>query len=406
MNTNENFRNDFPLLKNNPNLIYLDSVSTTLVPNEAILASKKFLSEITASSRRGAHRLTVKGGQIVEKAREKLAVFLNTDPSLLSFQKSIASAITSLAFGYDWKGHAKERIAVLMSEENSILVPLMRAAEIMGLHLDIIEVDNSGRASIESAKQKISQKTGLVAASNVIIGTGAHNPITELADLAHEAGALLISDISRMTGFQIADLSNPEFDIALFSGNLGLMSPPSLAIQWSNPEVSQSLNPGIIGSSSVSDVTTTSYQIALYPDKFESGILNIPAIAGLIESISYLNKKKELGVYEHLSLISEYLHKRLIELNNITLYSPEDDRNMTIFGLNILTSDDTINCHDVALFLDDQDIAVRSGLLCAHPFVRTLCQDGIIQLSLHFYNTREDIDHLLEALETIANELI
>ncbi len=400
-----NIRTDFPILKNNPELVYLDSASTTLVPEKVISASAKFLSEIAVVSRRGAHHLAVEGGQIVERAREKLASFLNTEPALLSFQKSISSAIASLALGYDWNGKKRERIAVLMSEENSILVTLMRISEIMGLAIDLIEVDGSGSASIESAKDIISQKTGLVAASAVVVGTGAHNPLFDLAAITHEAGALLVCDASRMIGFQPVSISDLSCDIALFSGNLGLMSPPGLTIQWTNEEASQSLLPGIVGSSSVSDVTATSFQIALYPDKFESGTLNIPAIAGLIESIDYLSKMQNSGAYEHLSSISKYLYERLRGLDNIKLYSPENGKNLTIFGLNIQTTDDTINCHDVALFLDDLEIATRSGLLCAHPFVRTLSQDGIIQLSLHIYNTRDDIDHFIEAIETIANEL-
>ena len=153
-------KQDFVIFEQNPDLVYLDSASTTLVPKPAVAATSSFLNSVIASTRRGAHRLAVRGGAIVEDVRESLAQFLNTEKSQISFQKSIPSAIASLIYGYDWKTMNKTKIVVAQSEENSVLVAILRVAEVLGLTVETVPIDVDGVLPLEILETSVDDETG------------------------------------------------------------------------------------------------------------------------------------------------------------------------------------------------------------------------------------------------------
>ena len=395
-------KQDFVIFEQNPDLVYLDSASTTLVPKPAVAATSSFLNSVIASTRRGAHRLAVRGGAIVEDVRESLAQFLNTEKSQISFQKSIPSAIASLIYGYDWKTMNKTKIVVAQSEENSVLVAILRAAEVLGLTVETVPINVDGVLSLEILETSIDDETGFVAVGHVTPGFGLYNPIKKVAKIAHKTDALLLTDTTRSTGFDNSIISLGS-DILVFSGNVGLMGPPGLALQWIEKSLGEKFRPGILGGSAVSDVQEGSFEPALQPDKFEPGYLNVPAVAGLGASLEYLTNLYQDGFHIHLKTLSKYMHKRLTELPSIVIYGKPSEKS-TIFGFNL--NPEIVNCHDIALFLDESNVAVRSGLICAHPSVQAMADEGIIQASLHAYNSIKDIDHLVETLATIADQLL
>ena len=397
-------RSDFALLEKNPELVYLDSVSTTLVPKIAIETVTDFLHNTVVSTRRGAHSLATKGSSIVERTRKTVSDFLDTEASQISFQKSISSSIASFAFGYDWRDNERDTIVVAESEEHSVLVTLQRVAQILNLRIKPIPIDKSGTLEIESLQNLIDRKTGIVALGTTTVGWGRTNPVKAVSQIAHDKGAIVLSDMSRSIAFDTNPLEKNEVDLAVFSGNIGLMGPPGLDIQWISQSLGTEHIPGILGGSSVANVESTEFEVALMPDKFESGIINVPAIAGLDTAINYLEKLRGKSMLEHISHLSRHLQKRLSEVSEIANYTTPDE-NTTVFGFNLGKEGD-ISCHDIALFLDELDIAVRSGLLCAHPLVKQASPEGIIQVSLHAYNTVNDIDRLVDNLQTIAKDLV
>lgn len=395
-------KGDFAIFDQNPELVYLDSASTTLVPKPAVAATTSFLNSIVVSTRRGAHSLAVKGGAIVEDVRKSLAQSLNTEKSQISFQKSISSAIGSLVYGYDWKTKNKNKIIIAQSEENSVLVAILRAAEVLGLTVEIVPIDTNGVLSLEVLKTLVDDDTGIVAVGHVTPGFGLYNPIKKVAEIVHKTDALLLTDTTRSAGFDNS-ITSLGSDILVFLANVGLMGPPGLALQWIDKSLGEKFRPGILGGSAVSDVQKGSFEPALQPDKFEPGYLNVPAIAGLGASLEYLTNLYSHGFHTHLKTLSKYMYKRLAELPDIVIYGKPNERT-TVFGFNL--SPDVVNCHDIALFLDESNIAVRSGLICAHPLVQAVADEGIIQASLHAYNSIADIDHLMNTLATISNQLL
>ena len=395
-------KQDFEIYTKNPDLVYLDSASTTLVPKTAVAATADFLNHVVVSTRRGAHSLAVKGGAIVEDVRGSLAQFLNTEKSQISFQKSVPSAVASLVYGYDWKTTDKNKIIIAQSEENSVLVSILRAAEVLGLSVEIIPIDSDGVMSLDALDTATDDETGIVAVGHVTPGLGLFNPIRKVSKIVHEKDALLLTDATRSVGFD-ASISSLGSDILIFSANVSFMGPPGLAIQWIDKPLGERFRPGILGGSAVSDVRTSSFEPALQPDKFEPGYLNVPAIAGLGASLEYLRNLYSNGFHTHVKALSKHMNRRLQEVPGIVKYGKSSDES-TIFGFNL--SPEVVNCHDIALFLDESNVAVRSGLICAHPSVQAMADDGIIQASLQAYNSIADIDHLIDTLTVISNQLL
>ncbi len=397
-------RSDFPVLLSNPNLIYLDSVSTTLVPKVSVDAVNFFLSNIVSSTRRGAHTLAVQGGRIVEESRKSVAKVLGTPESQISFQKSIPSAIVSFALGYNWKKNERDTVLIAESEEHSTLVALQRVSQLLDLTIKTIPIDDNGILQVDTLADLIDEKTGIVAAGSTTIGLGTTNPLSEISRVAHESGALLLSDLSRSMPYDLKDTLKTGLDVAIFSANTSLMGVPGLSIQWIESSLGAEHVPGILGGSSVTNVLPTSFEVALQPDKFESGVLNVPAIAGLSAAINYLMDIGFSIIADYLHSLSEHMIDRLHSIDSISIYG-NPTSSSTIFSFN-LGDEDTISCHDIALFLDQSNIAVRSGLLCAHPLVRRAASEGVVQASLHIYNTVEEIDLFADTLEAIAKDLV
>jgi len=397
-------RADFAILENNPELAYFDSASTTLVPKVAVNAVNDFLTHTVVSTRRGAHSLATRGATAVEDTRKNMAEFLESKTSQVSFQKSIPSAIASFAFGYNWHKNDRDTIIVAQNEEHSVLVALQRVTQILNLKFNTIPLNENGTLKLETLTDLIDKKTGIVVVGTTTVGWGVNNPVQSISKIAHENEAVVLSDVSRSIAF---DNNSPEqkgIDIAIFSGNVGLMGPPGLAVQWIEHSLGSEHTPGILGGSSVTNVESTEFDLALMPDKFESGTINVPAIVGLDTALSYLEELHTKSMRTHMKNLSTHLQKRLSEISEVVMFnSPNEEA--TIFGFN-LGRDDNISCHDIALFLDESGMAVRSGLLCAHPLVKNASSEGIIQLSLHAYNTLEEINRLADSLRVIAKDLV
>ena len=404
MTSELNIKSDFAIYDKIPNMAYLDSASTTLVPRISTAEVSTFLNTVIASARRGAHKLAIQGSNAVENVRKSLAKFLETDASSISFQKSISSAVASFAYGYEWKKNGKTKIALSQNEENSVYVSLLRAAEVLDLDIEIISLEDDGKLSLDSLEKIVDDKTGIVAIGHTAPGIGVRNPLKAAADIVHSYDAILLTDITRSIGLTKEPISELGSDIILFSGNIGLMGPPGLSIQWIASSIDTDHTPGILGGASVSNVEGKKYETAFQPDKYEPGYINIPAIVGLGRSIEYLANLHNNGLSNHLGKLASHMKKRLHEIDNLTLYGNIDELT-TIFGLNFDESSE-IGCHDIALFLDESDIIVRSGLICAHPLLQSKTHDGLIQASLHAYNSIDDIDRFADTLIIINKQLM
>ncbi|MCF2137285.1 MAG: aminotransferase class V-fold PLP-dependent enzyme [Candidatus Thorarchaeota archaeon] len=396
-------KKDFNIFRTHPNLIYLDTASTGLIPQTVVQDVSSFLDNIVVSSRRGAHSLAVKGAELVEAARTHLAQIFDSVPSQISFHGTTADAVSSIIFGYDWKGNNRNTIVVSATEEHDTLLPAMHAAKILGLNVQVIPTDDFGLLDLDKMLESLNSNVGIVIANTNPVGIGSKNPVLEVSQKAHESGVLVLSDATRGIGTSAVVPKDIGADIVFFSANVAFLAPPGLTVQWIDSSLGSSFAPGIVGNNSASNVTMTSYELALPPDKFESGTLNVPAIVGLNSALTYLESIGLEKVHHHIEALSSKLWAGFTHMDGIITYGTFQP-GQSVVGFNVGT-EDPLNCHDVALFLDQSDIAVRSGLLCAHPLIQSLSPDGIVQVSLHVYNTLDDINRLLEILESIVGML-
>ncbi len=404
MKSNFDIRSDFIIFEKHPDLAYFDSASTTLVPREVINATAHFLSNTVASARRGAHTLATSGSTQVEKTRFRVADFLRTEKAEISFQSSVPSSVASIVYGYNWKGKGKNKIVIGTSEEHSVMVALMRAAQVLDLNIEFLPIDSSGQLESDKFESTIDSKTGIAAICHTTIATGTINPVNEISRITHETDTILLTDMTRSLDFYCNPLSTIKSDIILVAANMGCMAPPGLIIQWTHPSIGHDYQPGILGGSSVANVSDTSFEIALQPDKFESGIINVPAIVGLEAAINYLERIGAKDIYNHIQLLTQYLIDNLCKIEHLKVHgTPTKKSPILSFSLG---SEDEMSCHDIALFLDQSNIAVRSGLLCAQPLVSRLSNEGVVQISLHGYNSIEDCSRLVESLKIISSEFL
>jgi len=401
---NMDIKKDFPIFEKYPNLAYFDSSSTALIPKISIDATMHFLTETIASARRGAYHLVTSSNTQIENVRGSLAEFLQVQSSEVSFQNSVPTAVASILYGYPWKSKNRDKVVIAENEEHSALASTLRAAEVMNLDIEFLPIDQNGTLVLDNTDSIIDDRTGIVVVGQTVLGNGSKNPVNEISNIAHGRDAIVLSDMTRSLDFYNNPLGSIQADIILLSANHGFLSPPGLFIQWIDFGIGQNFKPGILGGTSVVNITKTAFDISLQPDKFESGIINVPAIIGLGASIEYLKNLKLKDLIEHIQNMKHYLISHLSKIEQVQLY---DDTlsDSTIMSFNFGEESD-MGCHDIALFLDQYNISVRSGFLCAHPLISKLSNDGVVQISLHIYNTITDCQCLVESIETIANDFL
>ncbi|MGQ4871560.1 MAG: aminotransferase class V-fold PLP-dependent enzyme [Candidatus Thorarchaeota archaeon] len=394
-------RGDFNILRTQPNLVYLDAASTALVPTRVVDAMARFLNEVAVSSRRGAYSLATRGAELVELTRKRVAKLTSTEPSMVSFHNTVAETVSSLVYGMSWNRGHRHTIVMAETEDHDTMVPLLRAAQVLGLRVRTIPIGPDYCLDLNQAAALIDNRTGLVAVGCSPVGIGTHNDVQEVSKIAHEHEAIVLSDATRYLGLFEFDVMSVGADVTIVSANNAFLAPPGIVIQWVDKDVAREHVPGILGGSTVTAVTLTSFEPALYPDKFEPGLMSVPGIAGLAEAVDYIVTLGPKRIKSHLQSLSSQLSAGLKELSTVLVYGPVHPHRTT-FGFNVGVTE-PLNCHDVAMFMDQLGIAVRSGLLCAHPLVSSLSGEGIVQASIHVYNTSEDIDRFLEALEEICS---
>ncbi|MEM2141928.1 MAG: aminotransferase class V-fold PLP-dependent enzyme [Candidatus Thorarchaeota archaeon] len=399
-----NLKKEFPVFRKYADLIYFDSASTSLIPAIVVERTTEFLSDVIVSSRRGAHKLAVKGGMLLEEVRHKLAQLIGSEPGQIAFQPSTSSAVTSLALGLNWRGDERSKIVVAQSEERDVYSSLQRVAHLLGLDFEVIPVTQRGLIDLDAAGEIIDRRTGLVAVGVVSPGTGVLNPTDTIGRIAHESGAILLSDATRALGFTLFDIRATGADIVVSSANIGLLGPPGLSIQWTGPTAQTHRifdTSGMVGLST----EPASGEFYSFYDKSESAPINLPAVAGLGGAIDYL---KEIGtrlVVEHIKSVSREVMNTLSGVKGLKLVTP-DDVPHSIIGFAIEPGHFSgLSCHDIALLLDTKNIAVRSGMVCAQPLMERIAPDGVVQVSVHIYNTSQDVQRLGEVLHIIASEM-
>jgi len=402
-------REDFPILnkplKDGKRIVYLDNAATTQKPKQVIEALKEFYEEKYSNVHRGHHYLSQKSSEIYEEAHEKVAKFLGSS----SWEEIVFTFNTTSAINYLspsvlelMKKRGKRKIIISIMEHHSNMLPWRRAAPFFGMHVVYAPIKQDGSLDMKKLFELIDEDTAVIAISHASNVTGIINDIKAIAREAHKYDSLVVVDGAQSVPHLKINVKNLEIDFLTFSGHK-MLAPEGTGGFYGKKELLEEMKPWISGGGSIKDVTLKEIIYANLPWKFEPGTPNISGSMGLIKAIEYLEKIGMEKIHLHEKRLLEYIINRLKEQENITYYQKLDPEKHTgIFSFNI----NGINPHIVGQLLNDfYNIAIRTGLHCAHPYHYALgAKDGTARASFYIYNDLEDMEILGEAIETIIRK--
>jgi cysteine desulfurase/selenocysteine lyase len=394
----EEIRRDFPILDRrigDKKLVYLDNAATSQKPRRVLDALDEYYERHNANIHRGVHRLAEEATAAYEEARRKVARLLGApDTTGLVFTRGTTESINLVAYAWGRK-FLREGAEVVLTEaeHHSNLVPWQLAAQATGAKLRFIPIRDDGALDLEEAERLIGPRTKLVGcihASNVLATI---NPVEKLAELAHDSGALMLVDGAQSAPHLPVDVEALGCDFFACSGHK-MLGPTGVGVLWGRTEILEDMDPFLGGGEMIREVHLDHSTWNDLPYKFEAGTMNIAQAVGLGAAVDYLDDLGMQYVREHERRLGEYAYRRLSEIEGITLYGPKKDRT----GLVSFSLPD-VHAHDLSQLLDEEGIAIRSGHHCTQPLMRRLGVAATARASFYLYNTDEEVDTLVAALQ-------
>lgn len=403
----QEFLRDFPLLNggiDGERIVYLDNGATTQKPQQVIQSLCGYYGGCNANPHRGAYALSVKATDIYESARKRTAQFIKAGrPEEIIFTKNATEALNLAAYSYGLHNvKAGDEIVISISEHHSNLVPWQFVAKAKGAVLKYIYLEEDGNLSQEDIETKITERTKIVAVTQVSNVLGLKNDVKSIVKKAHSVGAVCIVDGSQSVAHMAVDVQDLDCDFFAFSGHK-MLSPMGIGVLYGKYGILDKMEPFLRGGDMIEYVQEQEATWAELPAKFEAGTQNVGGAAGLTAAIDYLEKITFDRIEAIEKDLVDYALPQLRELPYIELYGCDSTRdNKTgIIAFNIKD----VHPHDVATILDNDGVAVRAGHHCAQPLHRYLGQNASCRASFYLYNTREDIDRWIAALKKVRGVL-
>lgn len=396
-----NLKSDFPTLKrkvNGKDLVYLDSAATSQRPTQVIASMDDYYNNFNANVHRGIYKISEEAEEKYEKAREKIAKFINAKPQEIIFTRNATESLNLVAYAYgDANVSAGNSILSTQMEHHSNLIPWQQLAKRKNAKLNFAMVDEGGFLKMNEFEGFLAKKPKIAAfthASNVL---GTINPAREMVKKAHEAGAVAVVDGAQSVPHMKVDMRELDCDFFAFSGHK-MLGPTGIGVLYGKEGLLNKMEPFLTGGSMIKEVTLEYAKWADLPAKFEAGTPAIAESIGLGAAVDYLNKLGMADVRKHEIGLTDYALRRLSEFKDISIYGPRDaSKKGGVIAFNIKG----VHPHDAAALLDQQGVAVRAGHHCAHPLMMRYGVPATLRASVYVYNSKADIDKLAEALKVV-----
>ena len=401
-------KKDFPIferkVRGGNSLIYLDSGATSQKPNSVIEAESNFYRTVNAAVHRGAHLLAEEASEAYESAREKIAAFIGAISNEVIFTKSATESLNIIAYSFgnpDSRINIKagDQIVVTEMEHHANLIPWQQLAKRTGAELRWLSVTADGRIDLTNLDQVITKKTKIVAITHQSNVLGSILPVETIVKASHAVGALVVLDACQSAPHFALDVNKLDIDFLAFSGHKTL-GPTGIGVLWGKFDLLDKLEPSLFGGSMVDSVTMESATWAATPRKFEAGVPNMAQAVGLSAAIDYLNHIGMHNIAQHEQDLTSYLLKGIVSISGVKVVGPVDMKDR---GGVVSFTVDGVHPHDVGQVLDQYGIAVRTGHHCAWPLMRKLNLVGTTRASLYLYNSKSDVDSLLESIEKVKS---
>ena len=388
-------KKDFPILEKEE-IVYLDSGATTQKPVQVIKAVEEFYEKNNANPHRGAYSLSVEATELYENTRSKIAKFINAkNREEIIFSKNATESLNLIAYSYGMDNLKKDdEVVISIMEHHSNLVPWQKVTKTTGSKLKYMYINDKFELSDEEIKNKITDKTKIVGITHVSNALGTINDVKKIIKYAHEKGAIVVVDVAQSIPHMKIDVQELDADFFVFSGHK-MFAPLGIGVLYGKKAILEKMQPFLMGGDMIEYVYEQETSFAELPNKFEAGTQNVEGVIGLGSAIDYIEKIGYDKIQEIESDVVSYARQELSKLEYLTLYlTPNIKNHSSVISFNIKG----VHPHDVASILDNEKICVRSGNHCAQPLMRFLGIDSTCRASFSIYNTREDVDKLVNAL--------
>ena len=391
-----NIKKDFPLLENE-NITYLDSGATTQKPIQVIKAVEEFYQKYNANPHRGAYSLSVEATEQYENTRTKIAKFINAKHrEEIIFSKNATESLNLIAYSYGLENLKKDdEVVISIMEHHSNLVPWQKMTKQTGSKLNYMYINENYEITDEEIESKITDQTKIVGITHVSNVLGTINNVKKIIKYAHKKGAVVIVDASQSIPHMKIDVQDLDADFLVFSGHK-MLAPLGIGILYGKREILNKMTPFLMGGDMIEYVYEQETTFAPLPNKFEAGTQNVEGVIGLGAAIDYIENLGYDKIQEIEHEVISYARQELSKLDYLTLYTtPNEENHSSVISFNI----NGVHPHDVASILDSEGVCVRSGNHCAQPLMRFLGIDSTCRASFYIYNTKDDVDNLVKALD-------
>ena len=403
--TFENLRKDFPILqrtvRDNKRLVYLDNASTTQKPNQVIDSISDYYRNYNSNIHRAVYALAEEATEAYEKTRDKIATFINVkDRQEIIFVRGTTEAINLVAYAWG-RSNIKEGDIIVTTEyeHHSNIVPWQLLTKEKGAKLEYIGMDDDGELILDDLDKYLATgKVKLVTFSLMSNVLGTITDSDKIIKKCKAAGVLTLIDAAQAVPHMKVDLEKLECDFFAFSGHK-MLGPTGIGVLWVRKSVLETMNPFHGGGDMIREVHKYETTWNDLPYKFEAGTPNIADVVGFGAAIDYLTKIGMDNVREHEVELTKYAIEKLSEVKGIHIYGTKDiSKRGGVISFNFAD----VHPHDVAQIVDGEGIAVRSGHHCAQVLMERLNVAATSRASFYIYNTKEDIDALVNSLNKVA----
>jgi cysteine desulfurase / selenocysteine lyase len=394
-------RADFPILNQRVHgkpLIYFDNAATTQKPRAVTEALVRYYENDNANVHRGLHELSSRATEAYENARQRVADYIGAaSAEEIIFTRGTTESINLVA--QSWGGKflkAGDVILLTEMEHHSNLLPWQLLAERAGARLRFVSVRDDGTLALEQLDQYLTNEVKLFAFTHVSNSLGTINPVAELCAKAHAVGALTLIDGAQSAGHMPVDVQELGCDFFAFSGHK-MCAPTGSGALYGRAEVLEQMPPWHGGGEMIISVSLEKSTYKRAPHRFEAGTPNIAGAIGLAAAIDYLESIGREAIFAHDAELASYAIERLRELPGLRLLGPLGERG-AIAGFVM----ERVHPHDLTTFADQQGLALRGGHHCNQPLMKKFGLPGTTRASFYFYNTRDEVDRMIEILRAAA----
>ena len=394
----DKIRKDFPMIENNPDLVYLDSAATSLKPQCVIDAVVDFYARHTSNVHRGDYRVAEINDKLYDGTRNLVAELIHCDKDEVVYTHNVSHSLNQIAFGLKPMLKKGDTVLITYAEHASNVLPWFALQKEIGINIEYIETDNEANITIDTFKKAMHEGVKVVSVAEVTNVLGSIQPVKEMCEIAHSYGAYIIVDGAQSVPHMKVDVKDLDIDFLGFSAHK-MCGPSGVGILYGKKKLLDAMEPVFYGGDMNARFNKDGEMLLKdTPVKFEAGTPNIEGVIGTGAAIQYLLSIGLDNIHEYEKELRAYAIDKLSQLDNIEIINPDNLYGPIDFNAK------GVFAQDAAGFLASKNIAVRSGNHCAKILHNIIHTDQSIRASLYFYNTKEEIDHFVEACKEITLE--